>query len=494
MIKSISFKNYKAFKELSNLNFKPITILCGTNSCGKSSIMQSLLLLKQTMESQSPNQFLLLNGRFVHLGSFDNIIYRKDPNNQLEFSFSFSISREETKGRDFPFNLFFQDFFPIHDKKQKQEIRVQIKLTLKTFNEKKSRYIKPIIIDEWSLTAEASNCLKPAIHYNLKLRSEDEYIYHWENLEFNNSFLKTGNLIVKVKFANLFPISVEELKENNGAHKKEKVESSFVLRLFSELVQVFLGSLTYIGPLREEPSRRYIYEDEIVEIGIKGENAAYIYLSEKDTIIGNHYFYNQSDDTFKIKGRVKLSVAVKEWLNLMNIREFTPEAQNGIIYLNLDSGALKTRVNIADVGFGVSQIFPIVLEGLRMPKGNTLLLEQPEIHLHPKLQMQMADYFIALALSNKRVIVETHSDHVINRLVRRIVEDKQNKLNDLIGIYFIKPTDNGAIYEEIKIDETKGIANWPEEFFDQVAIEQEKILRAGIQKRMNLKTKEGFNS
>ena len=99
--------------------------------------------------------------------------------------------------------------------------------------------------------------------------------------------------------------------------------------------------------------------------------------------------------------------------------------------------------------------------------------------------MQMADYFIALALSGKRVIAETHSDHIVNRLVRRIVEDETHNLKDLIGIYFIKPSENGSIYEEITIDETKGITNWPDDFFDQTASESMKIMQAGLKKRKN---------
>jgi predicted ATPase len=118
-----------------------------------------------------------------------------------------------------------------------------------------------------------------------------------------------------------------------------------------------------------------------------------------------------------------------------------------------------------------------------MDKGNTLLLEQPEIHLHPNLQMQLSDYFISLALSGKNIIAETHSDHIINRLVRRIVEDEKYNLKDLIGIYFIKPSENGAIFEEIEISDNKGITNWPIDFFDQTANEQMKIMQAGIKKR-----------
>ena len=238
---------------------------------------------------------------------------------------------------------------------------------------------------------------------------------------------------------------------------------------------------------RGEPEREYIYRDEVVEIGNKGENAAFLYLAEKEKTIENHFFYNAIQEIFEKKESISLKDAVNEWLTLMKIDHFEAEIINRIIYLSQNASKYDeaTRVGIADVGFGVSQIFPIVLEGLRMPKGGTLMLEQPEIHLHPNLQMQMADYFIALALSGKNVMAETHSDHIINRLVRRIVEDDTHKLKDLIGIYFIKPSENGAVYEEIIVDESKGVTNWPADFFDQTATEQMKIMQAGLKKRKN---------
>lgn len=173
----------------------------------------------------------------------------------------------------------------------------------------------------------------------------------------------------------------------------------------------------------------------------------------------------------------------------MNIKEFSPDHQSEIIRLIMDANSSHgTRVNIADVGFGVSQIFPILLEGLRMKKNGSLLLEQPEIHLHPALQMQMADYFLSLAMSDKNVLVETHSEHIVNRLVRRIVEDSSNTLDKMIAVYFVSNNDGGATFEEVKLDPLKGIANWPTGFFDQTANEQEKILMAGIKKRKALRS------
>ncbi|MCD4786034.1 MAG: DUF3696 domain-containing protein [Candidatus Eremiobacteraeota bacterium] len=111
------------------------------------------------------------------------------------------------------------------------------------------------------------------------------------------------------------------------------------------------------------------------------------------------------------------------------------------------------------------------------------MLEQPEIHLHPNLQMELSDFLIAMALSGRNSIVETHSDHMINRLVRRIVEDEKYNLKDLIAIYFARPGKNGSILEPVEIDDYRGIMNWPEEFFDQAANEQQRIIEAGLKKR-----------
>jgi predicted ATPase len=246
--------------------------------------------------------------------------------------------------------------------------------------------------------------------------------------------------------------------------------------------------VTYVGPLREEPSRRYIYEDEVIEIGVKGENAAYIFLSESDELLDNVHFFDKGENKFYKEDQTTLGDSVNKWNDLFKIKNFKAERSQEVIRLNLDSSNNEnTRVNIADVGFGVSQIFPIILEGLRMKKDATMLLEQPEIHLHPKIQMQLADYFISLALSQKNLIIETHSEHIINRLVRRIIEDTEFNLNEYIGIYFIEPTETGSKFTPIKINEISGIINWPNDFFDQTANEQEQIILASIKKRKNQK-------
>lgn len=497
MITSINLENFKAFKNLGTLKLKPVTILTGTNSCGKSTILQSLLLLKQTIESKNVNQTLLLNGRFVHLGTFENIIHSKNIDNSITLNLSFQVRKDTTynnKRGEYPMYFILREM--ISEKSYdlpNASYSFNYKVTLKTEDKpgKGKAYVKPLIIlraelqiktivneihglyeiDEGTITFEYSD----SVTYNIKWTNlSARYFSHREGMA------QSGDIIATVQFINLLPITIV-LNDD-----KKRLPIDFILYRFQELLQLEFSKITYIGPLREEPSRRYIYEDEIVEIGTKGENAAYIFLSEQEETISKVFFYNPLTDTFDFQDKpISLFDALNRWNVLMNINDFRPEVYNDVIQLNLRSASGKNKVNIADVGFGVSQIFPILLEGLRMSTGGTMILEQPEIHLHPNLQMQLADYFICLALSGKNVIVETHSDHIVNRIVRRIVEEKSHPLKDLIGLYYIQPSEDGALFEEVKIDERLGIVNWPKDFFDQSANEQEKIIRASLERRLN---------
>jgi len=501
----MSLQNFKAFQHLDGLEVKPVTILCGTNSCGKSSILQSLLAIRQTLESQDPNQTLLLNGRFIHLGSFENVLFRKELDRDLVFEYEYEFRRSEfSRNRSLDrlgmrLSDILRDMQPSGTRNSTQDRMFRLKYRLSVFTSDKhsGHFLRPINVNEIDVRLQE---LFPTLvsadpiadtWVNFRRQSDGDYLVKWNNINvrpYLHDEPSSGELTTIVNFANFVPVtSVSDVR----LPSRQSNAAFYFIRMATEFLRLIFGSYTYIGPLREEPSRRYIYEDEIVEIGKKGENAAFIYLSERDSKVDGHFFYDGTTDSFKMSSRLSLSDAVQRWLEVMDIRAFKPEAIREIIYLNMNAGTHDaTRVNIADVGFGVSQVFPMILEGLRMPHGGTLLLEQPEIHLHPKLQMQIADYCISLAKSGKNVIAETHSDHVVNRLVRRVVEDTSGELAKLIGIYFIQPTKEGAKFEKVTIDETRGIVNWPVNFFDQVANEQELILRAGLAKRHNLRSKQ----
>lgn len=479
MLTNITLENFKAFQKLNNLKIKPVTILCGTNSCGKSSILQSILLMKQTLESKNPNQNLLLNGRFTKLGYFEDIIYQKNKDNEVKFVLDF-VDNNKIIDIYNSLNISHNYAFFSH-------VEISFKKSLNgnnRLNENKGYRISKINMNIDPIgDFTAQNVGNVLITHT----EDNNYNIIWKNYEIDGK--PSGEANFKINFSNLFLFDLDSSKNKSIYEILQTLAFSDLITMFSRLNAVLkdmYSKYTYLGPLRGEPEREYIYRDEVVEIGNKGENAAFLYLSEQNKPIENHFFYNKIKDEFESINNLSLKEGLNKWFNLMQMGNFDGEIINKIIYLSLNASKFdETKVGIADVGFGVSQIFPILLEGLRMPIGATLLLEQPEIHLHPNLQMKMSDYFIALALSGKRVIAETHSDHIVNRLVRRIVEDETHNLKDLIGIYFIKPSENGAIYEEINIDDTKGITNWPDDFFDQTASESMKIMQAGLKKRKN---------
>jgi len=128
-------------------------------------------------------------------------------------------------------------------------------------------------------------------------------------------------------------------------------------------------------------------------------------------------------------------------------------------------------VNLTDVGFGVSQVLPVIVECFYVPSGSTIIFEQPEIHLHPSVQAELADLFIDAAVhvregSSERsvqLLVESHSEHFLRRLQRRIAEGRLS--HDQVALYFCEPTNEGARMRELKTDLFGNIRNWPDHFF-----------------------------
>src|SRR5690606_20710680 len=104
--------------------------------------------------------------------------------------------------------------------------------------------------------------------------------------------------------------------------------------------------------------------------------------------------------------------------------------------LKIYTAGLDKELDLTSVGFGTSQILPIIVQGLLTPPDGIFIIEQPEVHLHPRVQSQLADFFLALSFVGIQCILETHSEHIINRIRLRIVEDTENKVLENVRIYF----------------------------------------------------------
>jgi predicted ATPase len=144
---------------------------------------------------------------------------------------------------------------------------------------------------------------------------------------------------------------------------------------------------------------------------------------------------------------------------------------------------LKTPRHLSELGIGVSQVLPVVVQCLLASPGELVLLQQPELHLHPALQQRLGDFLLACARSGRQIILETHSEYLISRLALRVAEDPTGQIgDDLFNVLLTEKGDNGTEYKQADIDRY-GSIKWPTDFFDEGASEAYNILRAGLEKQ-----------
>ena len=135
------------------------------------------------------------------------------------------------------------------------------------------------------------------------------------------------------------------------------------------------------------------------------------------------------------------------------------------------------------MGVGASQILPVVVIYLLAEAGDLVLLEQPEIHLHPRPQQVLGDFLLGIAQTGRQLIVETHSEYLINRLRRRIVEQALEEESKLIRLLYAKRSRGATSFDELRPNNFALFDVWPEGFFDQSPRESEEIVRAAAARR-----------
>ncbi|HZK93952.1 MAG TPA: DUF3696 domain-containing protein [Prolixibacteraceae bacterium] len=479
----ISIYNFKGINELIDFDLNKITVLSGANSCGKSSLIQFLLLFKQSFEFGTIDQILIINKPYVSLGT-----YRQITHNNLEsnvFKVKFKLTANEV--------LNYQNIFRISFNRIFSELDLplfngcELNLNFHYSNASSKIYIDLFKIDyifgEKRLWFSAQ-------------RKRTRYLINTNSLAFYGTeylLLKKRKISIidfdsvvnekdlNINFIGLFPISFIENSE-------EVERPSTLIKHIQNILQSFFDSIQYIGPLREEPKSYYVNEDDtILQLGNKGQNSAHILArnSEKPCL---YYRMNKATALLK-ETNSTLKDAVKYWLcdvfKMAKNISIDKKNYNSFYVINIVNEN-STVIPITHVGFGISQVLPIIVAGLALEKNGILILEQPEIHLHPKVQSLLFDFLHSLIRAGKTVLVETHSDHFITRLRRRIVEDESNYLAKNTGLYFVHKENNNIVYEKLTINELGNMGYWPEDFFDQRDQDLKAIIKAqSIKKLMN---------
>ena len=258
----------------------------------------------------------------------------------------------------------------------------------------------------------------------------------------------------------------------------------------------FASSLKYLGPLRDAPKPLYPLAPaaDPHDVGLRGEHTASILELHKNKKIRYIPSANFKSPVIDRKTVTRtLEAAIIDWLKYLGVASSVKSQDKGKLGHELKVGLTNSdsTYDLTHVGVGVSQVLPILVMCLLSDDDSTLVFEQPELHLHPKVQTLLGDFFLSMALCNKQCIVETHSEYFIDRLRFRIAAaTPENELNSQTKIYFVEKPSHGSFFREVVINEYGAISDWPEGFFDQSQQQAEEILSAALAKKREITNKD----
>jgi predicted ATPase len=433
MLTELTLHNFKSWKSIDRMRLAPITGLFGTNSSGKTSILQLLLLLKQTVQSSDRMQVLDFGGDdrdLIELGSFRDVIHAHTPASTFEWEFAWKLP-DALKVRDVT--------------KKESPVVLEDKSLRFHCAVKGSDHSSQVRVEHMSYTldkTEFSMCRVQDEEYGLSARPESRY-------KLKRCQGRAWPLPPPVKCYG-FPDQARNYYQNAG------FLSDFELAFEQLFSRVF-----YLGPLRDYPRRQYVWGGgQPDDMGRKGEKVVDAILSSRDR--------GQKFKLPKRRAKATLEECLAYWLReLKLIEEFDvkPVAKGSNLYqVHVRRQAESHPVLITDVGFGISQILPVLAICYYVPEGSTVVLEQPEIHLHPSVQSGLADVFIEVIKSRSiQIILESHSEHLLRRMQRRVAEESLRP--DDCALYFCDIDHGESKLRPLQLDLFGNIRNWPKDFF-----------------------------
>lgn len=451
MLTSLSLSNFKAWKSIDKMRLAPITALFGTNSSGKSSILQFLLMLKQTADSAD-------RGVVLHLGD------DKTPVNLGTVS---DLSHAHADNPEFAIGLEWTLAKPLDLKDPDTENESLVRSDRMSFASMVianggGKLAVPQM--EYKLGETSFTLAKSDAKDGHQLSTSDE------TFRFKRAEGRKWPIPGPVKFYG-FADEVRTYHQNAG--------------FLSELELAFermLRTVYYLGPLREYPRREYTWAGgDPADMGRRGEYAVAAILAARER--------SEKISRGRNKPKYSLEQYVAHWLKQLRlIDEFrVEEIKKGTnlyrVFVRRSPGS--SEVLITDVGFGVSQILPVLVLCYYAPEGSTILFEQPEIHLHPSVQRGLADVFIdAMKVRKVQIIVESHSEDFLRRLQRRVAEAQEIDEKQA-AIYFCDIENGEGKLTELQLDTFGNFLVWPKEFFgdpmgDIAAMQAAVMKRKGI--------------
>lgn len=441
-LNSLVLDNFKLFKHLE-IDFSAITILTGANSSGKSSILNALASILQT---QSPNLFPFdfnPNGKNCQLGNFRDIANKNNTRSSFKIALSFSENKSKQHFEaEYRYSVSGEHILP--KKIMYKEDQNYFELAWRGSKAGYELLFSSQDIDDGKFQADILNLLN-AIDIQTA----------------SSASTSSKTTIKKESFAEIFARDFSEQKNLNGKWQKieEKTvneiksrlkEKIFTRSIYNDLIKttnIIQSKFIYIGPVRSYPSRYYSYEDFGNQLDPTGQDCIKTLYKWKKS---NSKYYKEVFDLISDLGLVS-QATTKEGDDIFQM-DVTPSNHNH-------------ASNFCDVGFGISQILPVLVNDVSLGREGTVLVNQPEVHLHPSSQARLGNYF-ASRIKNRNYVIETHSEYLINRL-RLLVAQGKIKSED-ISVYFFdnnEKTDGPSVHKII-LSKNGSLLHAPQSFFD----------------------------
>lgn len=409
MLKRLKLSNFKVWNELS-LPLGRVTGLFGGNSSGKSSILQFLLMLKQTKNASDRSVVLHFGNRgsgdFVELGGFRDIVHRNDTSRTIEWALEWGHDRVTIGDPQGSRRETLYDFDSL-----------LTECAVHMYGGDIRPYMLKYVFESGSFSVMAD-------------QNSPKYALSGGDYSFLRNPGRPWGLPGPVK-THLFPDQAKTYYQNTG-----------FLSVFETEYERLMDRIHYLGPLREVPRREYFWSGTSPhDTGVRGERTI----------------------------EAILSATKKSNLYRAAVRKDEASAE----------------AVLPDVGFGVSQVLPALVLLYYVPRGSIVLMEQPEIHLHPSAQGGLADAILSAAKARDlQVIVESHSEHLLRRLQLRVAEDEAS--SDEIKLYATNVVDGVGSVSDLGLTPLGEIRNWPKHFFGDEMGEITAIRRATLARRLRL--------
>ncbi|WP_412560844.1 AAA family ATPase [Winogradskyella sp. MIT101101] len=427
MINKINIENFKCYEKIE-FDTSKVTLLTGANSSGKSSLLYSILGAIQSREF--PFQFSP-NGKYIKMGDFEEIVHNHDKSKLIKLEFEDDEEKQKVTtywSNDKVRNL------PVLEKLYAESEVFSLKIEKVRKYDLKFEYFIDKDPNSYARSPEMIKKIMEIVESSIKTEKEGE-----EKIKGKFEKIKTK---IEFKFSDFNEL--EELLRNEQYYYLSSFKSSI-----SSMFNRFDDKINYISSFRLYPERTY-YE-----------------TSKKDLKVGK---FGENYEDQIIAWETKKSPEYKELISILKDLGLLHEIKSK----RLDGGRfeilIRTKANgvwssLSDVGFGISQFLPIIVADLQLGKRSTLFIAQPEIHLHPRIQAQFGDYLVnRITKENKRYIIETHSEYLINRI--RLAIAKKTISQQDVKTYFIDNNGIKAKHYNLSFLKNGQIKNAPKSFFE----------------------------